>query len=286
MILYLEQALQLTSKFASFNIRHINRSENKSADALSKLASTSFQHLAKEIRIEILQNPSVPLRQFNVIQYGTTSWMTPIIAYLQSGVTPKSKSEARKLQHKACHYQMGDGILYRKSYLGPLLRCVNPQDATYLIRGIHEGICGIHAGPRMVVAKIMNAGYYWPGMHLDAVKELRKCIDCQRHAPKTLRPMNNLVPVTTAWPFQKWAIDVVGPFPDAPGAVKFIIVAVDYFTKWVEAKPLASTTAMITRKFIWEHIICRFGLPMCIVTDNGTNFAADEFQKWLEELHI
>ncbi|KAJ0454844.1 putative nucleotidyltransferase, Ribonuclease H [Helianthus annuus] len=202
MILYLEQALQLKSKFASFNIRHINRSENKSADALSKLASTSFQHLAKEVRIEILQNPSVPLRQVSVIQYGTTSWMTPIIAYLQSGVTPESKTEARKLQYKACHYQMGDGILYRKSYLGPLLRCVNPQDATYLIREIHEGICGIHAGPRTVVAKIMNAGYYWPGMHLDAVKELRKCMDCQRHAPKTLRPKNNLVPVTTAWPFQ------------------------------------------------------------------------------------
>ncbi|KAJ0455655.1 putative nucleotidyltransferase, Ribonuclease H [Helianthus annuus] len=286
MILYLEQALQLKSKFTSFNIPHINISENKPADALSKLASTSFQHLAKEIRIEILQNPSVPLRQVNVIQYGTTSWMTPTIAYLQSGVTPESKSEARKLQYKACHYQMRNSILYRKSYLGPLLRCVDPQDATYLIREIHEGICGIHADPRMVVAKIMNAGYYWPGMHLDAVKVLRKCFNCQRHAPKTLRPKNNLIPVTTAWPFQKWAIDVVGPFPDARGAVKFIIVALDYFTKWVEAKPLASTTAMITRKFIWEHIICHFGLLMCIVTDNGTNFTADDFQKWLEELHI
>ncbi|KAJ0871451.1 putative nucleotidyltransferase, Ribonuclease H [Helianthus annuus] len=286
MILYLEQALQLKAKFTSFNIRHINRSENKPADALLKLASTSFQHLAKEIRIEILQNPSVPLRQVNVIQYGTTSWMTPIIAYLQSGVTPESKAEARKLQYKACHYQMGDGILYRKSYLGPLLRCVDPQDATYLIREIHEGICGIHAGPHMVVAKIMNARYYWPGMHLDAVKVLRKCFNCQRHAPKTLRPKNNLILVTTAWPFQKWAIDVVGPFPDAPDAVKFIMVAVDYFTKWVEAQPLASTTAMITRKFIWEHIICCFGLPMCIITDNGTNFASDDFQKWLKELHI
>ncbi|XP_022024620.1 uncharacterized protein LOC110924955 [Helianthus annuus] len=126
MILYLEQAMQLKSKFTSFNIRHINRSENKPADALSKLASTSFQHLAKEIHIEILQNPSVPLRQVNVIQYGTTSWMTTIIAYLQSGVTPESKAEERKLQYKAFHYQMGDGILYRKSYLGLLLRCVNP----------------------------------------------------------------------------------------------------------------------------------------------------------------
>ncbi|KAJ0494546.1 putative ribonuclease H domain-containing protein [Helianthus annuus] len=126
MILYLEQAKQLTSQFTSFNIRHINRSENKPADALSKLASTSFPHLAKEIRIEILQKPSVPLRQVNVIQYGTASWMTPIIKYLQSGITPENKAEARKLQYKACHYQIGDGILYRKSYLGPLLRCVDP----------------------------------------------------------------------------------------------------------------------------------------------------------------
>ncbi|XP_021996293.1 uncharacterized protein LOC110893494 [Helianthus annuus] len=132
-ILYLEQAKQLTSQFTSFNIGHINRSENKPADALSKLASTSFQHLAKEIRIEILQNPSVPLRQVNVIQYGTTSWMKPIIRYLQTGITPENKAEARKLQYKVCHYQMGDG-------------------------------------PHMVVAKIMNIGYYWHGMHLDAIK--------------------------------------------------------------------------------------------------------------------
>ncbi|XP_021991948.1 uncharacterized protein LOC110888747 [Helianthus annuus] len=178
-ILYLEQAMQLKSKFTSFNIRHFNRSENNPADALSKLASTNFQYLAKEIHIEILQNPLVPLRQVNVIQYGTTSWMTPIIAYLQSGVTPENKAEARKLQYKACHYQMGDMILYRKSYLWPLLRCVDPQDATYLIREIHDGICGIHAGPRMVVVKIMNVGYYWPDKHLDAVKVLRKCLYCQ-----------------------------------------------------------------------------------------------------------
>ncbi|XP_022040129.1 uncharacterized protein LOC110942665 [Helianthus annuus] len=178
MILYLEQAKQLTSQFTSFNIVHINRSEKKPADALSKLASTSFQHLAKDIRIEVLKNLSVPLRQVNVIQYGATSWMTPIIRYLQSGIAPENKAEARKLQYEACHYQMGDDILYRKSYLGPLLRCVDPQDATYLVREIHEGMCAIHAGPCMVVAKIMNAGYYWPDMHPDAVKILCKCFNC------------------------------------------------------------------------------------------------------------
>ncbi|KAJ0480493.1 putative nucleotidyltransferase, Ribonuclease H [Helianthus annuus] len=181
---------------------------------------------------------------------------------------------------------MADGILYRKSYLGPLLRCVDADDANYLIREVHEGICGIHSGPRMVVAKVMNAGYYWPGMHLDAVKELRKCSGCQRHAPKTMRPKNELVLVTTAWPFQQWGINMVGPFPEAPGAVKFIIVAVDYFTKWVEAKALASTTSAVVKRFIWEQIICRFGLPLRIITDNVTNFAADDLERWFKELHI
>ncbi|XP_021995226.1 uncharacterized protein LOC110892368 [Helianthus annuus] len=135
-------------------------SENKPADALSKLALTSFQHLAKDVRIEVLSNPSVPLRQVNVIQLGATSWMTPIIMYLQSEILPENKVEARKIQYKSEHYQMSNGIPYRKSYLGPLLRCVDPEDANYLIREVHEGICGIHVGPRMVVAKVTNVGYY------------------------------------------------------------------------------------------------------------------------------
>ncbi|XP_021999661.1 uncharacterized protein LOC110897017 [Helianthus annuus] len=188
MALYLDQAKTLLQNFNSYKVHHINRSENKPADALSKLASTSFQHMAKDVRIEVLSNPSVPLRQVSVIQLGTTSWMTPIIMYLQSGILPENKAEARKIQYKSEHYQMVDGILYRKSYLGPLLRCVDPEYANYLIREVHEGICGIHAGPRMVVAKVMNVGYYWPRMHLDAVKVLRKCSGCQRPALKTMRP--------------------------------------------------------------------------------------------------
>ncbi|XP_035834295.1 uncharacterized protein LOC118482752 [Helianthus annuus] len=237
MALYLNQAKTLLQTFYSYKVHHINRSENKPADALSKLASTSFQHLAKDVRIEVLSNPSVPLREVSVIQTGTTSWMTPIIMYLQSGILPENKAEARKIQYKSEHYQMADGILYRKSYLGPLLRCVDADDANYLIREVHEGICGIHAGPRMVVAK-------------------------------------------------QWGIDMVGPFPEAPGAVKFIIVAVDYFTKWVEAKALASTTSAVVKRFIWEQIICRFGLPLRIITDNGTNFAADDLERWFKELNI
>ncbi|XP_076932164.1 uncharacterized protein LOC143597571 [Bidens hawaiensis] len=200
---YLSQAKDLILQFSSCKVIRIKRSENKLADALSKLASTNFEHFAKDIRVEVLDQPYVPQHQVLVIQTGIKSWMTPIVAYLTSGILWKEKAAARKIKQKALNYQVQDGILYRRSFLGPLLRCVDAEDANYLIREVHEGICALHAGPRMVVAKLMNAGYYWPGMHMDAVQEIRKCDSCQRHAPNTQHPKNELRPVTSAWLFQK-----------------------------------------------------------------------------------
>ncbi|XP_021971651.1 uncharacterized protein LOC110866812 [Helianthus annuus] len=101
MALYLEQAKELLQQFKSYKVVHINRSENKPTDALSKLASTALQHLAKDVRIMVLENPSVLLRQVNVIEIGPPSWLTPIIQYLQERILPENKAEARKIQNKA-----------------------------------------------------------------------------------------------------------------------------------------------------------------------------------------
>ncbi|XP_076886533.1 uncharacterized protein LOC143536430 [Bidens hawaiensis] len=257
---YLPQAKDLILQFSSWKVIHIKRSENKSVDALSKLVSTNFEHFAKDIYIEVLGRPSIPQHQVLIMQTDVESWMTPILAYLTSGVLLEGQAAARKIRHKALNYKIQYGVLYRRSFLCPFLRCVDVEDANYLIREIHEGICGFHADPRMVMAKLMNVGYYWPGMHMDAVQKIRKCDLCQHHAPNTLRPKNELVPVTSTWPFQKWAIDIMGPFPEAPGRVKFLILAIDYFTKWVEAKPFASITVASIKKFLFEFIICRFGI--------------------------
>ncbi|XP_076932817.1 uncharacterized protein LOC143598497 [Bidens hawaiensis] len=178
MVSYLSQPNDLMQQFTSCKVVHIKRSENRPTDALSKLASTSFKHMGRDVRIEILDAPSIPQHQVLVIQTEATSWMEPIQTYLSSGILPEDKTEARKIRHKALFYQVHDEILFRKSFLGLLLRCVDAEDANYVIREIHKGICGLHAGPRMVVAKIMNAGYYWPGMHMDALKEIQKCDAC------------------------------------------------------------------------------------------------------------
>jgi hypothetical protein len=99
-----------------------------------------------------------------------------------------------------------------------------------------------------------------------------------------LRPKNDLIPVTAAWPFQKWAVDIVGPLPEGAGRVKFLVVVIDYFTKWVEAKPLAIITAQNIKRFSWEQILCRFGIPLFLESDHRTQFADSKIQEWCKEL--
>ncbi|XP_071727782.1 uncharacterized protein [Rutidosis leptorrhynchoides] len=77
-----------------------------------------------------------------------------------------------------------------------------------------------------------------------------------------------------------------GPFPAGPGNVKFLIVAIDYFTKWVEAKAVRTITGVQVRNFVWECIVCRFGIPRELVIDNGAHIAKDPFKTWCTDLNI
>ncbi|GJR88544.1 reverse transcriptase domain-containing protein [Tanacetum coccineum] len=97
-------------------------------------------------------------------------------------------------------------------------------------------------------------------------------------------PQQNLTPITSPWPFYKWGIDIAGPFPEGPGKVKFLIVAIDYFTKWIEAKAVATITGNQVKKFVWDNIVCRFGLPGEIISDNGKQFRDNPFKDWCEKL--
>ncbi|GKF81446.1 reverse transcriptase domain-containing protein, partial [Tanacetum coccineum] len=105
-----------------------------------------------------------------------------------------------------------------------------------------RGSCSMHSGPRSVVARALRSGYYWPSMHRDARDMIKKCNDCQVHRPILRQPQQELTPITSPWPFHKWGIDIAGPFPIAVGGLKFLIVAIDYFTKWIEAKAVATIT--------------------------------------------
>ncbi|GJY93242.1 reverse transcriptase domain-containing protein [Tanacetum coccineum] len=169
-----------------------------------------------------------------------------------------------------------DGILYRRLFLRPWLRYVGPLQADYVIREIHKGSYSMHAGQRSVVAKAMRSGYYWPTMHRDSRDMILKCKDCQVHRPVPRNPQQP----------HKWGIDIAGPFPEGPGKVKFLIVAIDYFTKWIEAKAVATISSGQVKKFVWDNIVCRFGLSEEIVSNNGKQFSDNPFKDWCEKLNI
>ncbi|GKB97669.1 reverse transcriptase domain-containing protein [Tanacetum coccineum] len=195
-----------------------------------------------------------------VVEEEGRTWMTPIYKYLTEEILPKEKRKARAIHRKASRYVVTNGILYKRSFLGPWLRCVGPLQAKYVLREIHERSCSMHAGPRSVVAKVLRLGYYWPTMHAYTRKLIRECNSCQVHRPVQRNSQQNLTPITSPWPFYKCGIDIAGPFSKGPGKVKFLIVAIDYFTKWIEAKPVATITGAQIKKFMWDKIVCRFGL--------------------------
>ncbi|GKE45058.1 reverse transcriptase domain-containing protein [Tanacetum coccineum] len=144
----------------------------------------------------------------------------------------------------------------------------------------------MHTGTRSVVAKAIRTGYYWPKMHADARKMIWECQDCQVQRPVPRNPQQKLTPIMSPWPFYKWGIDIAGPFPEGPGNVKFLIAAIDYFTKWIEAKPVATITGNQIKKFVWDNIVCRFGLPGEIISDNRKQFKDNPFKDWYEKLCI
>ncbi|GJS59383.1 reverse transcriptase domain-containing protein [Tanacetum coccineum] len=237
MVQYLNKVKTLAKSFKEFSIKQIPRSKNKKADALSKIASTSFAHLSKQVLVEELKEKSINEKEIlDVVEEEGNTWMTPICEYLAKEILPEDKKKARVVRRKAARYTMINGTLYKNYFLGPWLRCVGPLQANYVLREIHEGSCSMHSGPRYVVSKVIRTGYYWPTMHMDARNLIRECNDYQIHRPVPRNPQQNLTPITSPWPFYKWGIDIAGPFLEGPGKVKFLIVAIDYFTKWIEAR--------------------------------------------------
>ena len=93
-------------------------------------------------------------------------------------------------------------------------------------------------------------------------------------------------PLCSPWPFAHWGLDIVGPFPRAIGNRRWLLVGIDYFTKWVEAEPLANIRDVDANRFIWRNIVTRFGVPYTLISDNGLQFDNKAFRRYCRELEI
>ena len=123
-------------------------------------------------------------------------------------------------------------------------------------------------------------------MQKDAAEYVRKCEQCQRHAPLIHQPTGQLNSVNSAWPFVQWGLDILGPFPQAMRNRRFVLVTVDYFTKWAEVEALANIRDVDVKKFVWKNIITRFGVSDSLISDNGLQFDSKAFREFCSGLGI
>ncbi|XP_019159880.1 PREDICTED: uncharacterized protein LOC109156477 [Ipomoea nil] len=277
---YKEKAIELLKGFGTYEIEYISRAENTEADILLKIALEGVpDHLVKICQKEELVRPSIEETTLEIQQVAIEVWdreknpkmfwIEDIRRYKEKGELPEDPGVAARVRRKAPSFEIIDGKLYKQSFGGPHLRCLLRPEAEKIMDEAYRGICAAHQGAHTLARKLVVQGYYSPTMMRDYIEWIAKCVVCQALARKDTRPATFYTPVTTAIPFAKWGIDLLGPLQVAPGRLKFCVVAIDYFTKWVEAKPLATSTQYQCRRFLWKKVICRFGLPEHIVSDNG-----------------
>ncbi|XP_070025355.1 uncharacterized protein [Nicotiana sylvestris] len=217
---YLEKVWELVKQFEDWKIRQIPRDENREADALANLPSAadvendtnaSVIHLFHSVL-----DPHTNEVNFNNL---TWDWRNEIVVFLQYGTVPDDKKKAYALRRQATRYCLKQGNLYRKMFGGPLARCLGPSQTEYVMREIHEGHWGNHAGGRSLVRTLIRAGYYWPKMEEEAEHFIAKWDKCQRYDNNMHRHVELLHPVISLWPFMKWGMNIVGPLLQAKGRI-------------------------------------------------------------------
>ncbi|XP_025674254.1 uncharacterized protein [Arachis hypogaea] len=248
---YLNKVNELKEGFESITIQHVPRERNARADLLSKLASTKSGHGNKSLIQEVVRSPSVStIINAHLASSNRESWTYPILQYLLDGTLPPDPKEGRRIKREAANYTIIAGQLYKRGFSQPLLKCIEPGDTEYILREIHEGCCGHHVRGKTLAQKIIRAGYFWPTIIRDSIQLAKSCDKCQRHANIHQAAPHQLSTISAERPFGSWGIDLVGPFPAAPGQLRYLVVAIDYYTKWIEAESLASITATQCRKFV------------------------------------
>ncbi|GJZ61851.1 reverse transcriptase domain-containing protein [Tanacetum coccineum] len=175
------------------------------------------------------------------------------------------------------HYFWDDPFLFKICADQVIQRYVQGKEALDILEACHNGPTGGHHGANLTAKKVFDAGFFWPSIYKDAHELVKNYDSCQRQGKISQRdemPQNS---IQVCEIFDVWGIDFMGPFPSSRGN-KYILVAVDYLSKWVEAKALPTNDARVVCKFL-KSLFARFGAPRAIISDRGTHFCNDQFAK-------
>ncbi|GJR26289.1 reverse transcriptase domain-containing protein [Tanacetum coccineum] len=161
---------------------------------------------------------------------------------------------------------------------------IDGKEAFEILKACHSGPTGGHYGANFTAKKIFDAGFFWPTIYKDAYEFVKTCDACQKQGKISQRDEMPQNAIQVCEIFDLWGIDFMGPFPSSRGN-KYILVAVDYLSKWVEAKALPTNDARVVVKFL-KSLFSRFGAPRAIISDRGTHFCNDKFDKVMSKYGV
>src|SRR4051812_15251342 len=216
-----------------------------------------------------VQEAVAPQQAMVMVVASAPSWAQRIRDFLVDGIISEDEVESRQISRRSWAYTIINNELVRKSATDVFQRCVEEDRGLEMLRDIHQGECGHHASATAIVAKAFRHGFYWPTARAAAEDLVKYCKDYQRFKAKSHQPASALKTIPIAWPFAVWGLDMVGPFKKARGGMTHLLVAIDKFTKWIEARPIKKLDGPTAVRFIAD-IVCRYGVPNSIITDNGT----------------
>lgn len=263
-----------------FNITILDRpgKENQVADYFSRL-----QNLGEVVQVEG-SFPDEHLLAISVL----TPWYADLANYLSTRkVSPSfSSKEKKRLIKQSARYSWINGDLFYTSYNMIIRRCIREDEIIDVLTSCHDQPCGGHFAAKRTAHKILSLGHYWPSIFKDMKKYVRICDSCQCMGQPTISNEIPLQPQVHLEPFEKWALDFIGPMNPPSKGKKCILVCNDYVTKWAEAKALVRETEQTVVNFLFEEIFVRYGMPREIVTDQGTQFTSRLVQEITKKYQI
>ncbi|CAN6685869.1 unnamed protein product [Malus baccata var. baccata] len=244
-------------------IRDKKGSENVVADHLSRMVHN-------EESLPILETfPDEQLLSIKV----SAPWYADIVNFLVSKRIPSefTRHQRDKLRHDARFYVWDDPYLWKFCPDQIIRRCVHDSECHSILSFCHTYACGGHFGTQRTALKVLQCGFYWPSIFKDAKTFCLTCDKCQRMGGISAKDQMPQVSILNVEIFDVWGIDFMGPFPSSYGFT-YILLAVDYVSKWVEAKATRTNDSKVVADFIRTNIFARFGMPRVIISDGGTHF--------------
>jgi hypothetical protein len=201
-------------------------------------------------------------------------WYGDILIYLQTLKCPTttSRDERQRIRHRANNYLIIDDTLYQRGVDCILCRCLTHEELVIMLNDCHTRACGSHFSRLEITQKILGAGYFWLVLIKDCIESVKTCQLCQIFSRKMTAHPTPMFPIITVGPFTKWGIDYTTCNPPSARGHRYIIIVVDYFTKWIKVMPNFKDDGETATLFLFNQIIARFSVPREILTDHGSHF--------------